>query len=332
LFFQRPWLFKIKMQRKYFISSMALIAGLGLAACKNAEASPAPVLHLGLHADSSAGAIIAGEGDTLWNIAQRYRIPVRDIIDLNHLQQPYALTKGQRLKLPAPVAYRVKGGDTLYTVAGMFGVPVSQLARANNIPAPYMISPGQNLRVPSVEKHVAAVLKSPPHTITPAKQIFLSHAESRKVGKRREVVVAREAIHHHPSPLPTLATAKPSSFIWPVHGKVVSGYGIKEGGLYNDGINIAAPRGTPVAAAADGVVAYVGNDLKSYGNLVLIRHGGGTMTAYAHLASINVKKGTPIRKGQAIGSVGTTGAVSAAQLHFEIRNGSKTFDPKRYLG
>jgi murein DD-endopeptidase MepM/ murein hydrolase activator NlpD len=315
IFFQRHWLFKIKMQRKYLLLSTALIAGLGLAACRGPATPPAPVLHLGLHADSPAGAMMAGEGDTLWNIAKRYRLPVRNIIDLNNLEPPYALAKGQRLKLPAPVDYRVRGGDTLYSVAGMFGVPVSRLVRVNDLRAPYGINPGQDLRIPAPDSRAAI----------PAKAGILS---------RTHQLPAFAGMTGFPPPAPqtTLATPKRPDFIWPVQGKVVSGYGVKEGGLYNDGINIAAPRGTPVAAAADGVVAYVGNDLKSYGNLVLIRHGGGTMTAYAHLASINVKKGMVIRKGQALGSVGATGAVAATQLHFEIRNGSKTFDPRQYLG
>lgn len=127
-------------------------------------------------------------------------------------------------------------------------------------------------------------------------------------------------------------SAAPGGFIWPVRGQVVSGYGPKKGGLYNDGINIAAPRNTPVAAAADGVVAYVGNGIASYGNLVLIRHGGGVVTAYAHLADVKVKAGMPVKKGQPIGAVGSSGAVESAQLHFEIRRGGDAVDPRKFLG
>jgi murein DD-endopeptidase MepM/ murein hydrolase activator NlpD len=316
---------------KYVLLSLVLIAGAGLSACGERQSASAPVLNLGLHADSAAGAVIIREGDTLWNISRRYRLPVRDIIDLNGLEPPYVLAKGGRLKLPAPLDYRVKSGDTLYSVANMFGVAVYQLVRVNNIAAPYAVSPGQDLRIPATERRAVAASKKT-DTLSPT----LSRKEREDSahtpfpplppGEGRG-----EGVVHRPLPT-TLAASQRPDFVWPVRGKVVSAYGAKEGGLYNDGINIAAPRGTPVAAAADGVVAYVGNDLKSYGNLVLVRHGGGAMTAYAHLGSVNVKKGMTVRKGQAIGSVGSTGAVSAAQLHFEIRQGAKTYDPRQYLG
>jgi murein DD-endopeptidase MepM/ murein hydrolase activator NlpD len=306
---------------KYLLLSLALTAGLGLSACGE-QSGPAPVLHLGLHAGSAAGAVIIREGDTLWNISQRYRLPVREIMDLNGLEPPYALAKGRRLKLPAPLDYRVRGGDTLYSVAHMFGVAASRLVRMNGIDAPYAISPGRNLRIPAIEgqdTHTPSFPRKRESMIATVKMDPRLRGGDDRGGLR----VRTET---------TLASSKRPDFVWPVRGKVVSTYGAKEGGLYNDGINIAAPKGTPVAAAADGVVAYVGNDLESYGNLVLVRHGGGAMTAYAHLASVNIKKGMTVRKGQAIGSVGSTGAVSAAQLHFEIRQGAKTYDPRQYLG
>jgi murein DD-endopeptidase MepM/ murein hydrolase activator NlpD len=315
---------RIRMQ--YLFLSLALIAGAGLSGCGE-QSRLAPVLNLGLHADSAAGAVIIREGDTLWNISRRYRLPVRDIIDLNDLGPPYALAKGRRLKLPAPLDYRVRGGDTLYSVANMFGVAISRLVKVNNIDAPYVISPGQNLRIPAIERRAVAASKKA-DTLSRREREDSAHAPFHPLPPGEGW---GEGVVHRPS-LTTLASSKRPDFVWPVRGKVVSAYGAKEGGLYNDGINIAAPKGTPVAAAAAGIVAYVGNDLKSYGNLVLIRHGGGAMTAYAHLGSVNVKKGMAVRKGQAIGSVGSTGAVSATQLHFEIRQGAKTYDPRQYLG
>ena len=134
------------------------------------------------------------------------------------------------------------------------------------------------------------------------------------------------------APPPLMPSSPPGSFLWPVRGKVVSGYGAKADGLFNDGINVAAPHGTPVAAAADGTVAYVGDALGSYGNLVLVRHGGGMVTAYAHLATVGVKRGSLVRRGQTIGTVGSTGSADTAQLHFEIRRGTETLDPRRHLG
>ena len=318
------------MQRGYFSFLAALVVGLGLAGC-DTYSGPVRVINLGLHPDSNTGAIIVGAHDNLGEIAKRYRLPIREIIDLNGLEPPYRLADGQRLKLPAPVDYRARNGDTLQTVASMFGVSASQLVAVNNIRAPYRVNPGQNLRIPSV-------LREPQAQQRPQQQQAAVMPPPRPFDQERTQAyspppapVAAEPLQPPAPPVISLMK-EPTGFAWPVRGKVISGYGPKDDGLYNDGINIAAPRGTPVAAAADGVVAYVGNDLKSYGNLVLIRHGGGMMTAYAHLASTTARKGLTVRRGQVIGTVGATGAVPASQLHFEIRHGSKTCDPRQYLG
>jgi murein DD-endopeptidase MepM/ murein hydrolase activator NlpD len=121
------------------------------------------------------------------------------------------------------------------------------------------------------------------------------------------------------------------SFIWPLHGRLLSRYGNGEGGIHNDGVNIAAPQGTPVLAADAGVVAYAGNELRGYGNLVLIKHADGWLTAYAHNSVLLVKRGERVRRGQPIARVGATGAVGEPQLHFEIRHGTRALDPADYL-
>lgn len=154
-----------------------------------------------------------------------------------------------------------------------------------------------------------------------------------KVQAQAQATPPAGAAHGLPPALSRYASSIGSTrFLWPVRGRVVSGFGPKDGGLYNDGINIAAPKGTPVKAAADGTVAYVGNGLGSYGNLVLIRHAGGVMTAYAHMSAVRVTQGMTVRKGEAIGAVGATGAVASSQLHFEIRSRGSAVDPSRYLG
>ena len=121
-------------------------------------------------------------------------------------------------------------------------------------------------------------------------------------------------------------------FVWPVQGKVIGAFGSSKDGLKNDGINIAAPAGAPVVAAADGTVAYAGNELRGFGNMILIRHDGGYVTAYAHNDSLLVKKGDKVKRGQTIARVGQTGAVFGPQLHFEIRKGTEPVDPMSYLG
>ena len=109
-------------------------------------------------------------------------------------------------------------------------------------------------------------------------------------------------------------------------------YGPKKDGLHNDGINIAAPRGSPVRAADNGVVAYVGNELRGFGNLLLIKHANGWMTAYAHNEAILVGRGARVKRGQTVARVGDSGSVVSPQLHFEIRRGIRAVDPAKLLG
>jgi murein DD-endopeptidase MepM/ murein hydrolase activator NlpD len=120
-------------------------------------------------------------------------------------------------------------------------------------------------------------------------------------------------------------------FLWPVRGRIIVDYGPRKGGYRNDGINIAASRGTAIRAVENGVVAYTGNQLQGFGNLVLIKHSGRWISAYAHSAVILVKRGQIVRRGQIIARVGSTGNVARPQLHFELRRGDEPVDPKRYL-
>ncbi|HEY3031026.1 MAG TPA: M23 family metallopeptidase, partial [Bradyrhizobium sp.] len=121
------------------------------------------------------------------------------------------------------------------------------------------------------------------------------------------------------------------TFRWPAQGRIIAGFGSSPNGGQNDGINLAVPEGTPVKAAEDGVVAYSGNELKGYGNLVLVRHSNGYVTAYAHASELLVKRGDTIKRGQIIAKSGQSGEVGSPQLHFEIRKGSSPVDPLQFL-
>jgi murein DD-endopeptidase MepM/ murein hydrolase activator NlpD len=133
------------------------------------------------------------------------------------------------------------------------------------------------------------------------------------------------------SPVKAEATGALPTFRWPVRGKVITAYGAKANGKANDGINVAVPEGTPVKAADDGTVTYAGNELKSYGNLVLIKHANGYVTAYAHASELLVKRGDTIKRGQVIAKSGQSGEVQSPQLHFEIRKGQAPVDPLQFL-
>ncbi len=259
--------------------------------------------------------------DTVHSIARRYGLPVRTIIEANGLKPPYRLLVGQRIRLPAPREHKVARGETIYGIARRYGVAMSRLVRLNGIRPPYRIYVGQTLRLP-------ARIANGPHR--PARRTASSPPASAKALRESGKKSGREMAKIRPRPL----TPPPRSrrgFIWPVRGKVISGFGPKGKGLHNDGINVAAPRGTPVRAAENGVVAYAGNELRGFGNLVLLKHEGGYMTAYAHNNEILVKRGQRVMRGQPIARVGSTGNVATPQLHFEIRKGRRAIDPMRYL-
>ena len=131
--------------------------------------------------------------------------------------------------------------------------------------------------------------------------------------------------------LPTPDPMSGNSFRWPVRGRVISEFGARPDGGHNDGIDLAVPAGTSVLAAENGVVAYAGNELKGYGNLVLIRHANNWVSAYAHNEEILVKRGDKVRRGQVIAKAGATGSVSQPQVHFELRKGSRPVDPTKFM-
>ncbi len=120
-------------------------------------------------------------------------------------------------------------------------------------------------------------------------------------------------------------------FVWPASGRVLSEFGATSNGGRNDGINIAVPLGTPIRASAAGFITYAGDELKGYGNLVLIKHSGGYTTAYAHADRLVVVKGDYVASGQVIGYAGETGDVTSPQVHFEIRSSTTPVNPRSYL-
>lgn len=343
-------------RRASFLFSTSLCTGIAAAwlGVSMAMAGPAPVEHFGVKTPARYGAITVRPGDTLSRIAGLYRLRVEDLAAVNGLRAPYTLSVGQRLALPPPRDYRVRSGDTLYGIARMHGVSAPSIAAANGLRPPYALKVGQSLRLPFGTSDAAARVASAPPAAKKsmpagAKTAVLLKEPGNEQGKFATLLnrfTSREPETEKPkTSLVAAATAVPkvaqpevvdrsrrAGFIWPVRGQIISSYGPKSDGLYNDGINIAAPRGTPVKAASGGTVAYVGDQLASYGNLVLIRHAGGMVTAYAHLNTVSVKAGDRVLQGQTIGSVGSTGTVYNAQLHFEVRQGKTTLDPKKYLG
>lgn len=256
-----------------------------------------------------AGGVRVREGDTLYSIARKKDVPIRALIEINELKAPYVIHPGQFLSLPKPTIYRVRKGDTLYSIARRYNMSVHVLAQSNRISEPYAIKPGQELSISSWYDTTKETASAPVKRRMVAKPV------------RRPNAFKGEA------KIPKSQTKK--KFVWPASGQVVSRFG--EGMSGNDGINIAGRIGDPIKAADGGTVVYAGNELKGYGNLVLVRHKNGWITAYAHNNKLNVVKGQTVTRGQKIAEMGTTGGVKSPQLHFEVRYKAKVVNPQKYL-
>ncbi|MEG9861382.1 MAG: LysM peptidoglycan-binding domain-containing M23 family metallopeptidase [Parvularculales bacterium] len=267
--------------------------------------------------------ISVSKGETLYGIARRTGTPLRALIDANKLRPPYTLQIGHRLVIPVMQRYHVKGGDTLYSISRRYGVDMASLASLNNLKAPYGIVRGQVLRVSSsLDANQLTTDAESPVVVNPQPQSPFSWqrvAESKRTGQNVLTPLYRPS-------------KKGPQFVWPVKGGVLSGYGPKSNGQRNDGVNISTPEGSIVRAAADGVVAYADDGLAGYGRMLLIRHKGGWVTAYAHNAVLLVKRGDRVRQEQAIARSGRTGNVTIPQVHFQIRKGGNTINPVKHLG
>ena len=320
-----------------------------------------------LAVDLGGGPYTVVPGDSVYLIARSLRVPIRALIEANGLAPPFRLVPGQILTIPPRSEYLVQPGDTVYGLARRFGVDQSSLIRLNDIGAPeYIIRIGQRLLIPSRVRKLAsatavagtlapspsspspsspsnggaieavelapAVLMPPPTPEVPVEAPAATTPDTLP-----ETIEAAEAVPTPKVAQPPKATLEPApldtvvdggaKFLWPVNGKVISRFGAKTGGLVNDGLNIAAPLGAPVRAAESGVVAYIGNELQGFGNLVLIRHADGWMSAYAHNETLLVKRGEQVKRGQTIARVGQTGSVTEPQLHFELRRGTEAVNP-----
>ncbi len=294
--------------------------------------------------------IIVGTSDTLESISRRYNVSSAAILQANGYKGPRALQPGQQLIIPrapapqvaaspavAPAPFQtasnvhvVNRGETLMSISRRYNVTLTQLAKANKLTSTSQLAIGSKVVVPG------AKTAAQPATETKPAQVAAVQAPQAKPGVPEPQQKARlaSATPDVPEAEPAKATETTSalpSFRWPARGRVIAGYGAKANGKQNDGINVAVPEGTPVKAAEDGVVAYSGNELKDYGNLVLVRHSNGYVTAYAHASELMVKRGDTIKRGQTIAKSGQTGGVSSPQLHFEIRKGSSPIDPLQFL-
>ncbi|MBI1362655.1 MAG: peptidoglycan DD-metalloendopeptidase family protein [Proteobacteria bacterium] len=273
---------------------------------------------------------IVQQGDTLSGIADKYNMTVDDLMEANNLSSPDMLRLGQKLKIEKPVKHysltrreiqeplteqaeevapaaaqsggavsythhKVNAGENLFRIGLKYGVSPLDIMAENDIQTPESLKAGTVLRIP------VAVTKG------------VSESDERAIVK-----INQEA-------------AKAKGFIWPVRGKVLEGFGPKSAGIANTGIKILVPENTQVLAAEQGTVIYADNGLSSYGNLILLRHNNGLITAYAHNNKILVKRDERVAKAQVIALSGKTGNVDRPQLHFEVRRRARAIDPMTVL-
>ncbi|WP_165602587.1 murein hydrolase activator EnvC family protein [Candidatus Terasakiella magnetica] len=279
------------------------------------------------------GTVLVQKGDTVYGISRKHGVSVRSIIDANNLKAPFHLNKGQRLRLPQGPVHVVQRGDTLYSVSRQYRTDVYTLAKNNQLKSPYTLHAGQRLKLPGGAQKKPTVRNArTSYTVQrkPTTSGLSPRVNAQPSYKPTTVAKAKPRISRKSIPKPPPRSG--SRFSWPTQGKVISRFGVKRDGLRNDGINISAKRGSAVMAAENGVVAYSGNELRGFGNMLLIKHSGGWITAYAHNEKILVKRGQKVKRGQTIASVGSSGGVTKPQLHFEIRRGMNPVNPKKYLG
>jgi murein DD-endopeptidase MepM/ murein hydrolase activator NlpD len=280
------------------------------------------------------GSYVVQSGDTISGIAARQGVSISALIQLNNLREPYTLQIGQSLVLPT-------SADAPGTVAS---APQPAALPADPQPKPFVPQGGVVAATPQPGGGVASgnlpPLQGAPQpapvqlgapTPKPFEPAPIQPAPVQPAPVQSAQIEPPPPAAPVPSGDPLPALRPDSPFIWPVDGKVISKFGPAKDNLRNDGINIAAPVGAPVKASAAGTVAYAGNELRGFGNMVLLRHEDGWVTAYAHNSSLLVQKGERVAQGQTIARVGSTGNVESPQLHFELRKGTKAVDPMKVL-
>ena len=259
------------------------------------------------------GTHVVRPGETLFAVGRAYSMDPFTIAEYNQLSQPYALNVGQTLRIPSSGS-QVARQDAAPVTSGQPMTLDQQMAARQQ-------DAGQSQLQLQFQTPSQTQPQSPAWT----------NGQSNGVEADSQTVVPGSTLP--PSDQSASVGTEPASstFRWPVKGRVISTYGEKPNGMRNEGINIAVPEGTSVRAAGSGIVAYAGSELKGYGNLVLIRHDGGWVTAYAHNKELFVKRGDSVKRGDVIANAGQTGSVTSPQVHFEVRKGATAVDPMKHL-
>lgn len=288
---------------------------------------------------AAAGTHVVVAGETLGSVSRMYGVTPAALGTANGIPAGGTVRTGQTLIIP-PGGNGATQARASQPAPAVKPAPVVAAAPASGS---FSTAPA----APATSSFSASKPATPPATQTAAKPAPATAAPTPAVAQS-PAPAAGKAATQAAAPAPKVETAAKVTpvddaddapraagsgpqFRAPVRGRVIASFGPKPGGAHNDGVNFAVPEGTGVRAAEDGTVAYSGNELKGYGNLVLIKHADGYVTAYAHNSELNVKRGDTVRRGQIIAKAGQSGGVNSPQLHFEIRKGSTPVDPSRYV-
>ncbi|MEO8669164.1 MAG: peptidoglycan DD-metalloendopeptidase family protein [Bauldia sp.] len=286
----------------------------------------APIAERPASKKSGAATHKVASGDTLYSIARTYGVKPSTIVAANGLASPQAIRIGQSLKIPG------NGQAVAEKAQAPQQVAKAEVMSTNNPKAFGGTKILGTLPANGAVKAVASA-NEPVATIAVARTDAANVPEAPAMPS---VPVQRQAPSFDDANAAVDQASEPpstngTSFRWPVRGRIISGFGAKPSGEKNDGINLAVPEGTSVKAAEAGTVIYAGNELEGYGNLVLVRHAGGWVSAYAHNSAIKVKRGDLVRRGQTVATAGASGSVNSPQVHFELRKGAKPVNPLDYL-
>ena len=274
---------------------------------------------------------IVQPGDTLRAVADRTGAGSEAIARANDIPAPFVIRAGQRLEIPGGRYHLVRAGQTGIAIARAYGVDWSRIVTANDLAAPYILRVGMRVVIPGISSASSAAERA---------AAFRLDIDDIVTGSEPALAANDRPARATPSPRRVLsstqAIAEPTrlngGFAWPVHGRIVARFGPSgaTGERYN-GVKIAVPLGTPILAAADGVVAYAGSGVPNLGGLVIVKHGDGWTTVYGHASQLLVQRGQSVRRGQTIALSGDSGVADRPEVHFEMRKGRTPIDPQREL-
>jgi len=279
---------------------------------------------------------VVADGDNLWAIARRYDVSVDAVVSANNLDAEAVLRLGRELTIPpagfqpagsraggsgstrsrprasaAPtVTYVVEPGDTLWSIAARHGSTVDDVMARNDLDDPERIKPGRRLVISG------RVLPRNRQATAQPRRVAPSLTDPDRMDR---IGMADDA---------TLRTA--GAFLWPSRGVLTSRFGLRRYRRHHDGIDLAAPHGTPIYATRDGVVEFSGWK-QGFGRVVFVNHGGELVTVYGHASKLLVETGQTVKKGQLIAHVGCTGRCTGSHLHFEVRIDGRARNPLQYL-